>query len=255
MYYLFDGTYLGFLSCVFESFERKEFNIIPLMQEDYQIALFAETRTIVTDDRKALRVQRGLQERLGKAEAMDFYRAFLSEDRKAWLASFFILRQIFSRGVDIRQHYGNDHVLYFSQILKKVSRERHRMKAFIRFSKSSDGLFFALIEPDFNVLPLISNFFRKRYADMPWLIYDIKRKYGLLFDTKQVGEVRLSLEEAQSAAIPAVAITMDERDELFQRLWKQYYTSTNIEARKNMKLHLQHVPRRYWKYLVEKNNG
>ncbi|PRD55797.1 TIGR03915 family putative DNA repair protein [Sphingobacterium gobiense] len=252
MYYLFDGTYLGFLSCVFESFERKESNIIPLMQEDYQIALFSETRTIVTDNRKALRVQKGLQARVGKVEAMDFYRAFLSEDRKAWLASFFIVCQIFSGRADIRQDYGDEHVLYFSQILKKVSRERHRMKAFIRFSKSSDGLFFALVEPDFNVLPLISDFFRKRYADMPWLIYDMKRKYGLLFDTRQVGEVQLSPEEVQDATMPSIAIEMDERDELFQRLWKQYYTSTNIEARKNMKLHLQHVPRRYWKYLVEK---
>jgi len=252
MYYLFDGTYLGFLSCVFESFERREDTIIPITHEDHQIDMFKDRRTVVTDNRKALRVQNGLQERIGKAEAMDFYRAFLSEDRKAWRASFFILCQIFTGRKDIRQHYGNDHVLYFSQTLKKVSRERHRMKAFIRFSKSADGLFFALIEPDFNVLPLISDFFRKRYADMPWLIYDVKRKYGLLFDTQQIGEVRLSPEEVPGTASSAIAIAMDERDELFQHLWKQYYTSTNIEARKNMKLHLQHVPRRYWKYLVEK---
>lgn len=25
-----------------------------------------------------------------------------------------------------------------------------------------------------------------------------------------------------------------------------------IDARKNLKLHIQHVPRRYWKYLIEK---
>ena len=87
---------------------------------------------------------------------------------------------------------------------------------------------------------------------MPWLIYDMKRKYGLLSDMRQVGEVHLSLKEVQGAAAPSIAIALDERDELFQHLWKQYYTSTNIEARKNMKLHLQHVPRRYWKYLVEK---
>src|SRR5690606_28178579 len=252
MYYLFDGTYLGFLSCVFESFERREDTIIPITHEDHQIDMFKDRRTVVTDNRKALRVQNGLQERIGKAEAMDFYRAFLSEDRKAWRASFFILCQIFTGRKDIRQHYGNDHVLYFSQTLKKVSRERHRMKAFIRFSKSADGLFFALVEPDFNVLPLIAGFFRKRYADMPWLIYDVKRRYGLLFDTQRVSEVQLSPEEAQGVASPAVAIAMDERDQLFQSLCKQYYTSTNIEASKNMKLNLQHVPRQYWKYLVEK---
>ena len=96
MYYLFDGTYLGFLSCVFESFERKEAIIVPITPKDHQIDLFKDRRTIITDSGKALRVQKGLQERIGKADAMDFYRAFLSEDRKAWLASFFILRQIFN---------------------------------------------------------------------------------------------------------------------------------------------------------------
>lgn len=252
MYYLFDGTYIGFLCCVFESFERREFDVIPFAHEDHQIDMFAESRTIITDDVKARRVQNGLQKRIGKARAMDFYQVFLSEDRKSWHASFFILYQIFTGQEDIRQHYGDDKVLYFSKMLKKVSRERHRMKAFVRFSKSEDGLFFALIEPDFNVLPLISDFFRKRYADMSWLIYDVKRKYGLLFDTQQIREVWLTPEDMKGVATPTVAIAMDERDELFQRLWKQYYTSTNIEARKNLKLHLQHVPRRYWKYLVEK---
>jgi len=252
MYYLFDGTYPGFLCCIFESFERREFDVVPITSTDHQIDLFAGNRTVVTDEHKADRVQKGVQERVGKVEALDFYRVFLSEDRRAWEASFFILHQIFIGRDNILQHYGDDRVLYFSQTLKKVGRERHRMKAFIRFSKSADGLFFALVEPDFNVLPLIAGFFRKRYADMPWLIYDVKRRYGLLFDTQRVSEVQLSPEEAQGVASPAVAIAMDERDQLFQRLWKQYYTSTNIEARKNMKLHLQHVPRRYWKYLVEK---
>ena len=33
---------------------------------------------------------------------------------------------------------------------------------------------------------------------------------------------------------------------------KNYFKSTNIVARKNTKLHTQHVPKRYWKYLTEK---
>ena len=44
----------------------------------------------------------------------------------------------------------------------------------------------------------------------------------------------------------------DAFEELYQKLWHSYFQSINIEARKNTKLHLQHVPRRYWKYLTEK---
>ena len=44
----------------------------------------------------------------------------------------------------------------------------------------------------------------------------------------------------------------NEEEELYQQLWQQYFSSVNIVARKNMKLHIQHMPRRYWRYLVEK---
>ncbi|HLT42574.1 MAG TPA: TIGR03915 family putative DNA repair protein, partial [Sphingobacteriaceae bacterium] len=174
-----------------------------------------------------------------------------SEDAKAYTVAFNIICQLFLGKNNILENYGDDEVLYFKQTLKKVSRERHRMKAFVRFSKSDDGLFFAVIEPDFNVLPLIAGFFKKRYADQRWLIYDVKRKYGLLYDKLNVSEVKISPEEKQALMADTV-ISLDEKDEHFQNLWKRYYHSTNIPARRNMKLHLQHVPKRYWKYLVEK---
>lgn len=253
MHYIFDGTYLGFLCCVFELFEGKdaEVHLQPAGDDAYQPDIFRRSKTIITDPSKAKRVQAGLQKQVGRQTAMDFFRVFLSEDRKARAAAFSIIGQIFSGQADILRNYGDDDVLYFTQTLKKVSRERHRMKAFVRFQKSSDGLFFAVIEPDFNVLPLIADFFRKRYADQKWLIYDVKRKYGLLYDKLHVTEVELSPEEKEALSTDA-AITLDEKDEHFQQLWKQYYKSTNIESRRNMKLHLRHVPKRYWKYLVEK---
>jgi probable DNA metabolism protein len=252
MYYLFDGSYAGFLCCVFESFERKEQNVNPLMPQQFSGDFFIDKRDIYTDSAKAKRVQDGLQRKIGVEKTKDFYRVFLSEDEKAWNASFKIITAIFKTGIAILENFGDVDVLYFAQTLKKVSRERHRMKAFVRFQKSSDGMYFALIEPDFNVLPLVADFFRKRYADQLWLIYDVKRKYGLLYDKVAVSEVALSPEQKQSLTAPVIAISLDEQDEKFQNLWQQYFKSTNIEARKNLKLHLQHVPKRYWKYLVEK---
>jgi probable DNA metabolism protein len=48
------------------------------------------------------------------------------------------------------------------------------MEAFVRFKKCQDGLFLSLVQPDFNVLPLIERHFRNRYQDQRWLIYDEK---------------------------------------------------------------------------------
>jgi probable DNA metabolism protein len=221
-------------------------------QKNYQPQFFSNDHHVISDDTKYVRVIKGLKQKLKSDQLADIYRIYLSEDAVAHQACFEVIQKVFQQGAAILDNYGDAQVLYLSQTLKKVSRERHRMKAFIRFSKSDDGLYFCVIEPDFNVLPLISSFFKKRYADQAWLIYDIKRGYGLLYDKQRVVEVNLTEENQQLLNSPAIAIQLDERDAHFQHLWKQYFKSTNIEARRNMKLHLQHVPRRYWKYLVEK---
>ena len=57
----------------------------------------------------------------------------------------------------------------------------------------------------------------------------------------------------EQAQLTDTSITLDAQEALYDQLWKDYFKSTNIVERRNIKLHLQHVPKRYWKYLTEKN--
>lgn len=253
MIYIFDGSYLGYLTGLFECFERGEWDATPCSEATRQESLFEGHRIIRTDAAKAKRVQTALVKQLGKRDAEAFFHVFLSEDAAAWLAGYKLMQRIFKGTTDILTNFGDTDALYFSKTLKKISRERHRMKAFVRFSKCSNGLFFAMVEPDFNVLPLIATFFRNRYADQFWVIYDAKRSYGILYDQVNVQEVHLTASPTETSPTESLSFSLDERDELFKRLWKLYFNNTNITARRNMKLHVQHVPKRYWKYLVEKN--
>ena len=41
--------------------------------------------------------------------------------------------------------------------------------------------------------------------------------------------------------------------EQYDQLWKDYFHSVNIQARQNMKLHIQYVSKRYWRYMNEKS--
>ncbi len=251
MTYLFDGTYIGFLSAVFESFERKEFKIAIGVKSTTNQSLFEEYREIESDIEKSKRVLKGIELKAGKKVAKDCFRCFLSEDKQAIQYLFELIQIFFISGPEILNNYGDTKVLYYHLTLKKVSRERHRMQAFIRFQQSNDGLFFAIIDPDFNVLPLLTTFFRNRYKDQSWLIYDVKRDYGMLYDLQTIKEVVLEKEESSSLSLEKT-VDYSEKEEFFQELWKQYFKSTNIVERKNLKLHIRHVPKRYWKYLTEK---
>jgi len=139
--------------------------------------------------------------------------------------------------------------LRVSQIAQMVGREKHRMEAFVRFKLTKDGYYFAEIEPDFNVIPLIERHFKDRYADQQWVIYDKKRKYGIHYDLDKVNTVVFENFDYQSSDTINL---LDESEVPYQKLWKDYFDSTNIESRKNMKLHTQHIPKRYWKHLSEK---
>ncbi len=152
----------------------------------------------------------------------------------------------------IESDFSNSDVLEISQLSRRVWREKHRMEAFVRFQKTADDLYYAIIEPDYNVLPLIKEHFEKRYADQTWLIYDAKRKYGIFYDLEKATEVEINFEKGLNDGKGLQSI-YDEKEEIYQLLWNQYFKSVNIAARKNTKLHIQHMPRRYWKYLPEKS--
>ena len=122
---------------------------------------------------------------------------------------------------------------------------------FVRFQEIQDHIFYSNIEPDFNVLPLIKKHFEKRYADQKWIIYDLKRKYGLYYNLKNTQTILINFDPAFCKP-DSKSDVFTESEMHYQTLWKDYFKNTNIEERINTALHIKHVPKRYWKYLIEK---
>lgn len=248
MNYLFDGSLEGLLTAVFDWFERKPGKITLVLDSNHQPDAFSTPLTIYTNREKADRVWNGLQKRLDKGWLRKLYCAYLSEIPEAYNHIFHFAAYIFHQE-GAEKNYGNEHVLAISKYAKSVEREKHRMEAFIRFKETTDGIFYCTIDPDFNVLPLIVNHFKDRYTDQHWLIYDLKRKYGLYYNLETVEEVNMDFKDFTKGN---PATLLDPKEELYATLWKDYFKSTNIVSRKNTKLHIKHVPKRYWKYLTEK---
>ena len=250
MIYVFDGSLEGLLTAVFEWFERKPGEVTLQTKESYQPAIFIEILQITNNRAKADRVWQGLQKRLAKLGMRKLYCAYLSDQPEIYNSIFHFTRYIFQSEIGAEKNYGNEYVLAISKIARSVEREKHRMEAFIRFQLIADGIFYCGIDPDFNVLPLIVNHFKNRYADQQWIIYDLKRHYGLFYNLYTVEEI--ILDGNTSHLKQPKSEQLNDKEELYASLWKNYFKSTNIESRKNTKLHVQHVPKRYWKYLTEK---
>jgi probable DNA metabolism protein len=249
--YLFDGTMEGLLSAVFDWFERKPGKVTLKNQHLHQPDAFEQTTYIISNEKNAARVWKSLKDRLEKGWIRRLTCAYLSEKPETHVHLFELICYLFQNPPGAELNYGNEHVLEVAQMAKKVEREKHRMEAFIRFQHAADGIFYCGIDPDFNVLPLICNHFKNRYQDQQWLIYDLKRHYGVFYNLESLEEITMNLEEENNLSNTKSEI-LSEKENLYALLWKDYFKSTNIPARKNTKLHVQHVPKRYWKYLTEK---
>jgi len=251
--YVFDGTLEGLLTSIFYSYERKAEQVKLVSRENYLPDVFQTSVDVTSDETKANRVWKGLRQKLNGEWMKRVYKSFLSEQAATFQDLFDFARYIIDNPPGSEENFGNKYVLAISQMDRKVHREKHRTEAFIRFQQTADGIFYAHIDPDFNVLPLISDHFRKRYADQKWIIFDLKRKYGLFYDLDKVEEITFDFTTEMSSNLNTLPQqVLDPKEELYSLLWKDYFRSTNIPARKNMKLHIRHVPKRYWKYLSEK---
>ncbi|AOM75962.1 TIGR03915 family putative DNA repair protein [Pedobacter steynii] len=251
MLYVIDGSLESLLCAVFEWFERKPGKIILQLEKNHQPDAFTAAFHVHNDIKKADRVWAGLKKKLNTSWMRRFYCTFLSESAQAYSSLFEFTCYIFSNPAGSEDNYGNTYVLAVAQTARKVEREKHRMEAFIRFQHSVDGIFYCGVEPVFNVLPLIMNHFKNRYADQEWIIYDLKRHYGMYYNLEKVEEVSFNPDEEKNLNKKTGEL-QDAKENLYATLWQDYFKSTNISARKNTKLHVQHVPKRYWKYLTEK---
>ena len=216
-----------------------------------QDSLFGNTHLAYTDDAKADRVWKGLKQRISQLATTQVYRSFLSELSGMENMLLQYVQYAFSKKVSVEYDYSHPAVLFVTDTARKVHREKHRMEAFVRFQQTKDNLYYAIIDPDFNVIPQLQPHFEKRYADQQWMIYDVRRKYGLHYNLHQTSTVQVDFSEATEGPNNIAAI-QDDKEPLYQQLWQQYFNSVNIKARKNTKLHIRHMPYRYWKYLPEK---
>lgn len=248
---VYDGSFEGFLSAVFKVYEEKLTNVDIQREGVVQASFFGDTAEVITNKTHADRVWNGLKKKLTTYGRNQVYYSFLSELDGVENLLLDYMQQVFANSSTIEKDFSNLTVLKLSKITRSVGREKHRMEAFVRFKLTKDGLYFANVEPDFNVLPLLAKHFKSRYADQKWVIYDIKRNYGLHYNLEHVESIVMDFPKEFDFTKTSKDFFAEEELE-FQELWQNYFKSTNIESRKNMVLHVRHVPKRYWKYLSEK---
>lgn len=250
--FTYDKTFDGLLSCVFFAYDQKTFPDAILSESDQKPLFIDEQYHVITEKQKSLRVWKALEKKLSNFARNMMLSVWLSELPETEMLLFRYIRKNIDHPQGIEMNFGDDDVLRVSQIAKKVGSEAHKLKEFIRFQETADGIYFAPISPQYNTLSLIAPHFKSRYNNQLWIIYDTNRNIGLYYDTQKITEISFS--PANFAALKLGVLNeekLSDDEAQFQQLWKAYFKSIIIKERLNLKLQRQHMPKKYWKYLTE----
>lgn len=248
MIYLYDGTFEGVLSGIYEMFHAKikceEGELVS--QKSYQYGLLDQVTELKVDEEQAGRVVKSIIETFGEEAFRRIGYAYLSEDPQFGTKLFRCLKHAYKLGSQAMENYSDPYILEIYKCFNQVARESHRMVGFIRFVELERGIFYAEFEPTYDLLGLMVPHFKERLGDQLWVIHDTKRKKAAFYNKETVHFSELD---------PVEDLYLSSCEERYQLMWKAYYDHIAIEERKNPKLQSQMMPKKYWKFLTEKQSS
>ncbi|MDD6160984.1 MAG: TIGR03915 family putative DNA repair protein [Oscillospiraceae bacterium] len=238
--YEYDGTFAGFLTCVFYSYANREEAVCFQTPEETGYTLWP-TRRIDTEEDKAQRVYRSIAPKMGGEAAELVWRAFLTclPEREVHIYRF--LRYGYERGTQAIRDLGDERVYILHRAVRHLGQEAHLLTGFVRFA-DFDGVLMGEIEPKNRVLPLLRRHFVSRYNTERFLLYDRTHRETLVYSG------------GQWAIVPVEGVTLPppgEEELRYRRLWRKFYDTIAIEGRLNPKCRMTHMPKRYWGTMTE----
>ncbi len=187
---IYDGSFNGFLTTIYRAFDEN-IEIADIQKNTFsQNGLFSDTETVFTQMANAKSVWNGIQTKSHIA-IRNIYFAFLSEKKGVEIVLYNYIKKLFSPADMLALNFSDDLESRINQLAKTVGKEKQHMETSIKFNTTADGVSFAFITPDNDVLPLISRHYRFQFSNKPWLIYDSKRNYALYYDLKTVELISL----------------------------------------------------------------
>lgn len=237
--FLYDGSFQGFLCCVFESYAKKEVPAAIYSSEDFEPILFA-TRTVVTDADHAVRVLRGISKR--SPYALDLVRrGFLTCMEQRELSLYHLIVKLFQEGADFLNNLADNTLYPVLKAVRFLSSEAEKYRGFVRFS-DFNGVLGAEIEPKNHVLPILRGHFCSRFQNEQFFLYD--RTHGEILLYTDGKAIIAPLEHFQMAQ-------PDETERGYRALWKRFYDTIAIQERVDSKRRMRQMPKRYWHLLTE----
>lgn len=244
----YDGSFPGFLCAAAEALnaERAGHPFPPIRRRDESPSLFDETILVYRDDARAGR----FLERLGRkadAEALSIcFEAFCSDLTGVEDALARVLSRMFREGGLVLGDFSTPESLRVLEASRRSQCQAQKLMGLVRFSELDDGSWYAAVEPDCDLLPLLGEHFSARYAAMAFVLHDRRRGKALLHRVAGPWTILEGFGLDGSGELP-----LSLREKEIREGWRLYFRSVAITERRNPRLQMSHMPKKYWPLLPE----
>jgi probable DNA metabolism protein len=178
-YFLFDGSFAGFLNAIQKGLEESHPRIaLNTLDSADTLPLFGSGIKIETNTQKAKRLWEDLG-LLGTEFQKRVYYCFLHENVKLRPEIYQYVAHLFCPDTEGIEYLGLQAGKQLEIAVREVSRERDAQERVLSFKANADGLWYSEIRPKHDILPLLSRFCRSRFPSDPWLVLDANRKKSL----------------------------------------------------------------------------
>lgn len=247
-----DGIFTGIYDAWASRYGHK--NIQLSTDKSGEFMLFMEYVTVIPDFDKSRKVSRTLISRLGT----DFYETVckcamadqscrkLSMDKANAIYQAIVMALALPEGPKVLEYLGEPCITCIFELCRQTGNEAHHLLEFLRFAELQSGILYAKMHPKNDVLPILATHFTNRLPLENFIIYDATHQTAAVHCSSKdyiiVDASELNLDLTKEFSL---------EEETFQNLWKAFFDAIAIEARKNPKLQIQNIPKRFWADTVE----
>lgn len=239
VFFKYDNTLEGLFSVIFKMYKSLEFiNIIPQKE---QLNMLGNENFIVTETECSDRVVDSLVKNFGKC--------FMRRVMYVYATPVSKKEDVIARTIKGMYVFGEKYLFSsekapseFRRLNKRVGAENHSYKGLLRFRELKDGMLFSEFRPENDILMFLATHFIRRMPSERFAIYDSLRNNCLMYEDGKVNFFK----------VDSLDIKESKEEEFFKEAWKKFYKSVGIDERKNERLMINNMPKRYWEFLPEK---
>lgn len=247
-----EDTFEAMMSCIYDAWASRlgHANVCLRVEPVHQQELFCEYVHVEADSEKAQSVVRSVQRKISYEAYRQMFMAAVSfeEDKLDAIYRFLIFG--FAYGRQATEMLSQKAVMRVLELSRHASNEAHYFREFTRFTAVNGTVYVAHIEPKCNIAAITAEHFVDRMPSEHWMMIDDNRRIAVVHPKDEDFYVT-ELSESELEQLKKT----EEQTDVFTELWKEFFRTIGIEARKNTRCQRNLFPLWYRKHVTEFMNS